>query len=268
MLVTKTSWGNRRHLVTLAQMLTLIAVSGLFVQNTAALDKGALATALNANDRNVAHLLRDDTRHPVEVLEFVGIEPGMHVLDIYAADGYYSYILSKAVGASGRVYAQNPPAGSNVEDIRQMYSLADSLDELIGTANLENVTHLRESFQALPIPAASLDAIFLVQIFHDFYNADPAFAEALLRDLTTLLKPGGVVAMIDHAGDIGQDNSRLHRLVKTDAVSVGQRAGLILLGESDVLANGQDRRRRPVFDPMLGRNTDRFLLKFQTPLEN
>jgi predicted methyltransferase len=211
--------------------------------------------------RDVEHFLRDETRKPDQVFEFLGIEPGMHVLDIYAADGYYSYVLSQAVGASGIVYAQNPATGSDIEDIRQVYSLAEKLDETIQRVPLSNVRHIREGFFNLGVAEESLDAIMLVQILHDFHNDNSAFAAALLNHLKTLLKPGGFIAVIDHAGDSGQDNRRLHRMEKQQVIDLALEAGLKPGEESAILSNPRDRRRRPVFDPMLARNTDRFLLK-------
>lgn len=243
-----------------ALLLCLLTITS---NQLAAQSEQSLAQALNGNDRDIQHLLRDEIRRPVEVMEFLGIDAGMQVLDVYAADGYYSYILSKVVGAQGRIYAQNPAAGSNTEDIRQMYSLADALDERIEIASLKNIEHLRQDLFKLEIKPASLDAVMLVQILHDFYNGDPTYAAALLSQLKTLLKPGGIVAVIDHAGDANQDNARLHRMQKSQALELAETLGFELIGDSDLLTNPRDRHLRGVFDPMLGRNTDRFLLKFQ-----
>lgn len=236
-------------------------------QLTFALDKAVLTAALAAHDRSIAHLQRDESRKPIDVIEFLGINAGMQVLDVYAADGYYSYILSRVVGVTGIVYAQNPPPGSDVEDIRQMYSLADALDQQIDDAALTNVVHLREGFFDLSITPESLDVILLAQILHDFANSDRQFAAALLTHLGTLLKPGGTLAIIDHAGDAGQDNSRLHRMPEATAIELATQAGFALEASSEILVNVRDRRRRPVFDPMLGRNTDRFLLRFSKPVK-
>jgi predicted methyltransferase len=52
-----------------------------------ALDKAALQRAISGPDRDVADFVRDQVRKPIEVLDFVGIEAGMEVLDLYAAGG-------------------------------------------------------------------------------------------------------------------------------------------------------------------------------------
>ena len=79
----------------------------MFTSPTLALDKEALRRAITGPDRDVTDFVRDQVRKPVEVLDFLGIEAGMTVLDLYAAGGYYTFILSKVVGPEGIVYAQN-----------------------------------------------------------------------------------------------------------------------------------------------------------------
>lgn len=41
-------------------------------------------------------------------MEFLSITPGMSVIDVIAAGGYYTEVLSLAVGSEGHVIAQNP----------------------------------------------------------------------------------------------------------------------------------------------------------------
>ena len=65
--------------------------------------------ALLANpDRSAEDQARDAGRKPAEVLEFLQIGPAMTVIDLIAAGGYYTEVLSLRVGSEGRVYAQNP----------------------------------------------------------------------------------------------------------------------------------------------------------------
>ena len=248
------------------RITALLVVCGLSTAaaSSAQADQAArVAEALASPSRAISHVMRDDTRHPAEVIAFMQLpESGGRVLDLYAADGYYSYLLASAVGSAGVVYAQNPEATANIEDIRQMTSLADALNARIASAELDNIIHLRSDFFTLAIEPDSLDTVLLGQILHDFANNNEQAAIALLSSLRRLVKPGGSLVVIDHAGDEGQDNTRLHRMTLADAQSIATAAGFTLTAESNLLANPRDRRRRPVFDPMLARNTDRFLLRF------
>ena len=234
---------------------------------TAALDKEALRKALSGPDREVTDYVRDDSRKPVKVLEFLGIDTGMSVLDVYAAGGYYTFILSKAVGPEGRVFAQNTPRGLRFEEDRQEISQGEALEMKIQRGKLSNVTHLVQSMDDIGIAPASLDAVMVVQILHDYYNGNPGRALELLSKVKSLLKPGGVVGIIDHAGLPDADNRRFHRMQKIQALALAEQAGFVVAGDSDLLHNPNDSKRRSIFDPMLNRNTDRFLLKLQKPLE-
>ena len=62
-------------------------VTALCWPMVAALDKDALRQALNGADRDSNDLHRDEVRKPVEVLNFLGVDEGMSVLDVYAAGG-------------------------------------------------------------------------------------------------------------------------------------------------------------------------------------
>lgn len=242
--------------------ILLLASSSVWGQE---LDRQALRRALSGPDREVTDFVRDEARKPVEVLDFLGVRPGMEVLDVYAAGGYYTFILSKAVGAEGKVYAQNTPRGLRFEEDRQEISQGEALEAKIQQGNLTNVTHLVERIDELSIAPESLDAIMVVQILHDYYNPDPDRAIELLVHLKNLLKPGGIIGVIDHVGEAGRENRRFHRMEKIQAIRAAEQAGFLIAGDSNLLHNPNDRHVRSIFDPMLNRNTDRFLLKLQKP---
>ncbi len=50
---------------------------------------------------------RDRLGEAEEVIAFAGVTPGMSVADIGAGEGYYTVRLARAVGATGRVLAQD-----------------------------------------------------------------------------------------------------------------------------------------------------------------
>ena len=82
-----------------------VAVLALFSMSASA----DLAEELAASGRSDEDKARDAARRPAEVLAFLGVEPGMTVMDLLASGGWYTEVLSVAVGSEGTVYAQNPP---------------------------------------------------------------------------------------------------------------------------------------------------------------
>src|SRR5258706_6630350 len=57
----------------------------------------------------------DERRHPVELLQFAQVRPGMHVLDIATGGGYTSQLLALAVGPTGKLWAQTPQPGATLK---------------------------------------------------------------------------------------------------------------------------------------------------------
>ena len=87
----------------------LMIAAALFVASSTA--AGDLAEgfddALGAADRSPEDKARDAARRPGEVLEFLGIGAGMSVLDVSASTGWYTEVLSAAVGSEGTVISHN-----------------------------------------------------------------------------------------------------------------------------------------------------------------
>ena len=65
-----------------------------------------IAAAVNNPARLEANSSRDAMRKPAEVIKFMGVEPGMTVLDMVAIGGYYTEILAGVVGSEGRVISR------------------------------------------------------------------------------------------------------------------------------------------------------------------
>lgn len=249
----------------LAWLMALVCTAVSLSATAAELDTEALHQALSGPDRDVNDFVRDQARRPVDVLAWLGLEPGMTVLDVYAAGGYYTFILAKAVGSGGRVFAQNTPRGLAFEEDRQDITQGEALRRKIARANLDNVTHLVQHIEDLELADASLDAVLIAQVLHDFYNPDPQRALAMLQQVYRKLKPGGFVGVTDHVGMPGNNNRQLHRMQINQAISLAETAGFTV-EESDLLRNPRDDYRRSIFDPRLNRNTDRFLLKLVKPV--
>lgn len=242
----------------------LLLFSLLILPGASALDKEALRLAISGPDREVSDFARDAARKPVEVLDFLGLKAGMTVLDLYAAGGYYTFILSKAVGSNGVVYAQNTQRGLRFVEDRQNISQGEALNAKIEQGKLSNVTQIIRALPEIGLPENSLDMAIVAQTLHDYYNPNSQRALEMLLQIKALLKPGGILGITDHVGIAGRDNRDLHRMEIQQAIDIAEQAGFVV-ETSDLLRSPMDDHSRSIFDPRLNRNTDRFLLKLQKP---
>jgi SAM-dependent methyltransferase len=140
-----------------------------FAQDT----PGVLAPE-NANEARLNRL-----QPPDQVMDAIGIRPGMVGAEIGAGQGRYVVQLAVRVGASGKIYA---------EDID-----AEALRHLEGRCTrwgLTNVETILGDVTDPKLPEAELDFIFVISAYHHF--ADPT---ALLRNARASLKPDGMLAI-------------------------------------------------------------------------
>ena len=209
---------------------------------------------------------RDADRKPVAVLEFLGIEPGMTVLDMFTGGGYYAEIISEVIGEQGKVIAQSNQA--------YLGFVGEAFKERFGSGRLTNVEVLMAENNELSLEADSLDAVMLVLSFHDLYHSDPENGwpqidgPAFLSELKKGLKPGGIVAVIDHYAETGapaETGDTLHRIDPAIVLADMEAAGFVLDGQSDLLRNPDDDHGKIVFAPEIRGKTDRFLMRFRNP---
>ncbi|MBW2384790.1 MAG: class I SAM-dependent methyltransferase [Deltaproteobacteria bacterium] len=250
----------------LARRLTLLALLVLPLATPAGADEedagATLKQRLSAGDRTEADKQRDAGRKPSLVLAFVGVEPGMTVVDLIAAGGYYTEVLAVAVGSKGQVYAQNPP---RVLQYREGANDKAMTKRLEGN-RLPNVKRLDQSLGAVELAPGSVDLAFTALNFHDIYNTSGSeVAQSFLKQVSALLKSGGVLVLIDHSGGAENDNAKLHRIEEVKVLEAVERAGFEVVATSDLLRNPADDRSLGVFDPAIRGRTDRFLLKLRKP---
>ncbi len=122
-----------------------------------------LAAALDNPNRPEADKERDAGRKPAEVVVFVGIEPGMTVLDVMASGGWYTEVLSVAVGPDGTVYAQNEPAALARRDGANDKAITARLAD----DRLTNVQRVDQELTGLELEPGSVDAAITALNFHD-----------------------------------------------------------------------------------------------------
>jgi predicted methyltransferase len=239
--------------------LSLLVIPAYTDHHESALAK--LEMALASESRSERDRARDAGRKPAQVIEFLGIGSGMIVVDMYAASGFYTEVLSLAVGSEGKVYAQNPARMLQFRDGANEKAISARL----AGGRLTNVERLNKELSGLGLEENSIDAVITALNFHDIYNgAGPEAALGSSKVIYSILKPNGVFGVIDHQGNSGNDNASLHRIEVALAVKTLKKAGF-KVQQSDLLSNPDDTHDKGVFDPSVRGKTDRFLLLARKP---
>jgi predicted methyltransferase len=222
--------------------------------------------ALTHAGRPASDSARDVLDHPAEILRLTGIKPGMKVADVLAGDGYYSELLSYVVGDSGQVLLINNKA---FDDWSQ-----PALKDRLSGERFGNVTHQIVDLNGMKLPAASLDAVLLVKVYHDLYwvDSDPKSpwpkidVNSVLDQLSRALKPGGILLLVDHSAKTGHgkaDAGTLHRIEEVFAIQDFAAHGFKVIGTSELLRRPDDSRDLVSYKgPALGK-TDRFVVVFR-----
>ena len=189
--------------------------------------------------RPKADVERDAGRRPQDVLAFMGVEPGMTVVEYQAGGGYYTRLLSYVVGPNGRVIAQQGPNPSD-ERRAQLAALGDAL------GNIETVYVSRPE---LTQPENSVDLVVVILIYHHMnYSADegdvlPAGTVQALNNIKAMLKPGGKLVVVDHAAldsVTRAETAAVHRVSPARTRADLEAAGFTFEGESTVLVYPDD----------------------------
>ncbi len=246
----------RKHLVSVLAVLAL-GVGGVAFAEVPA----NIAKAVADPSRPAADTARDAARHPGEILAFAGVRPGDTVVDYAMGGGYFTRILSAAVGPQGTVYAFQP-----AEFISYKAQYGEDLKTV--TAALPNSKAISGPWTALDLPD-NVDLVITVQNYHDMHlKPFPVDTAAKANaEIFKSLKPGGVFVVVDHAALPGATTApdALHRIDVAQVKSEVEAAGFKLEAESPLLASSADPHTASVFDPSIRGKTDQFILKFRKP---
>lgn len=225
-------------------------------------DYSALLTAERLPD----DAAKDVNRKPAEVLAFSKIMPGQTVFEMEAGAGYYTELLSRAVGPNGKVVMQAP------KEFEGFYK--DPLAARLKDSRLPNVVVSWSPFDKLDAGDASVDVVTWYQGPHETWckeacgNAKMGTAAAAFAEIARVLKPGGYFVVMDHVATAGSPETTgndLHRIDPALVKPLITAAGLVQDEESTLLANAADDHKLGVFDKAIQGKTDQFLIRYKKP---
>jgi predicted methyltransferase len=251
-----------RNLMVSVLAAAAIGAVGVGAGMAAAAVPGYLTAALGDKARPPADSSRDVARKPAELLAFAEVKPGQKVADFMMGGGYFTRILSAAVGPTGKVYAYQ---SSEFIKFRAAYGAEQSA--VVG--DYKNVVPLTGPLASAGLPDG-LDLVMTVQNYHDMHlKPFPAeTADTVNKQVFKALRPGGIYLVVDHAALPGaplETSDKLHRIDEAVVKKEVEAAGFQLVSEEKLLANPADPHTALVFDPSIRGKTDQFVLKFRKP---
>lgn len=115
------------------------------------------------------------------VVAAVGLKEGDVVADVGAGTGLYTLLFADAVGADGRVFA---------EDIEPLF--LDLVNRRAADLGFENVTAVLGREESVTLPANAADVVFIADSYHYFDDR-----EAIMRTIYDALKPNGLLILVE-----------------------------------------------------------------------
>lgn len=239
-------------------------------------------------------------RHPKETLNFFGITPGMTVVEVLPGRGWYSKILLPYLGDTGTLIGADydrdmfPLFGVFSDQwiqAKQTWIEDWTADALTWRSNQKTTVN---AFVLGSMPDSmkqSADAVLIIRALHNLvrFRDQKDFLTAALQDFYDVLKPGGIVGVVQHeARPEMPDNwasGKNGYLKKAFVITQFENMGFEYLGESAINQNPKDQpgssdfvwRLPPSYrtssdDPKLKAQFDligesnRMTLKFRKPL--
>lgn len=215
---------NKKHLISAiaVSVLCLSSPANAFLDASvphhtmSAQAEKTLGTVMASGQRSDRHKQRDKYRHPVQTLKFTGLEPHMTVAEIWPGGqgGWYRSILEPFLEDKGHYIPVTKKTGfpAVVKDL----------------------------------PYGGVDMVMVFRAHGFIMYDDPA--QAHINAIFSMLKPGGIMTIVDHAGDesIPQDPKGENGYINESHFrAIAAKAGFKLLAESDINRNPKDSKNHP-----------------------
>jgi len=255
----------------ISALLSFSAFSQQSVANTTALTAQQLEKVLLHPDRPSEDAKRDSARQPAKIMQFAEVFEGAVVLDLFAGQGWYSELFSRAVGPTGKVYAQNDEVIWRFAE--EGIKKRTKNDRLANVVRFDNM-----AIADISVPDNSVDIAFIALNYHDLFftyttqngkliklRDEVVDHKVVLSTLKSALKDTGVAIIIDHYAHLGSGYEAAniqHRIDPNIVKYQFEEAGFSLLEEAYYLRNPEDDLSKSVFDPSIRGSTDRFIYKF------
>ena len=200
--------------------------------------------------RSESNKARDKYRHPRETLEFFGVTPTQHVIEIWpGGGGWYAEILAPLLRDGGSYIGVVPDpskagdgadyASRNNKKLRDLFA---ARSDVFGKATLVEVN------SASPVlgPPESADVVLTFRNVHNWVM--DGNEQVMFKALFAVLKPGGTLGVVDHRASADQPPAEMKTsgyLPEEYVIALATGAGFELAAKSEINANPLDTKDYP-----------------------
>jgi predicted methyltransferase len=226
---------------------TLSTIALIFTQLSFADHHGGAAAKTltqwaEGEHRSESNSARNESRNPVETLEFFGLASDMTVIEILPSRGWYTEIMAPYLRDHGKYYAAhfspNASASYMPPNLRNFEEKITADPDLYGKIT---VRHLNPPNEVAIAPAESADMALTFRNVHNWIMAGQE--HEYFATFYKALKPGGVLGVVEHRAkpDAGMDVMRTSGYVTEAYVKeVAAAAGFEFAGSTELNANPKD----------------------------
>ena len=191
-------------------------------------------------------------RHPKETLLFFGIKPGMTVIEALPGSGWYTKILLPYLGPRGWLIETDYPVDMWTKFDWASPEFIEGRRKWPGTwpveiqdwkiADAANVSAY--TFKTLPEDLSNkVDAVLFIRALHNLlrFESDGGYFTNALRETYRVLKPGGVVGVVQHSAMANDLDGSTGYLEHDSLIRRFQALGFKFISESNINANPKDK---------------------------
>jgi predicted methyltransferase len=209
----------------------------------------AVEQAMWGEHRSEANTARNRYRHPVGTLDFFGLAKDMTVLEIWPGAGWYTEVLAPVLRDHGKlVVATWDPAVEGQPDYR--YELPKQMQETFASRpevyDRVDVVYYSPPQSASLGEAGSVDMVVTFRNTHGWVNNGQA--ADLYREFARVLKPGGILGVVQHRAESGTEPAATARrgyVSEAAVIGYAEAAGLVFEARSEINANPRDSKDHP-----------------------
>jgi len=199
--------------------------------------------------RSDANRARDEYRHPLQTLEFFGVQPQQTVVEITPGAGWYAEILAPWLREGGNYVAAVvdpaalPAGGGRDYQQRSRDGLEKKFAEAPAQFDRAGIVAYDPAAPVLGAPG-SADVVLTFRNVHNWRASGQA--EGMFRAFFDVLKPGGTLGVVEHRAkaDVPAEDKSGY-VGQAQVIAMAEAAGFKLQGSSEINANPRDTKDHP-----------------------